>query len=279
MTTQQEKAALFLKLHHEGEGLLLPNAWDCASARLFEEAGFPAIATTSSGIAFSNGYRDGQQISRDEMLRVVGRIVAAVKVPVTADVEAGYGSKPEDVAKTIKSVIEVGAVGVNLEDNTGRFQSLYSIEAQVERIAAAREAAKQGGVHVVINARTDTYLFQIGAEETRLEETLKRSRAYLQAGADSIFVPGVVDPSLVQVLVREIPAPLNILAGANAPSAPELFKLGVRRISIGGAAMQATMGLVRDIARELREQGTYTKFAGQSYTFADAWNLFGGSEG
>ena len=276
MTIQQEKAALLLKLHQKGENLLLPNAWDCASARLFEEAGFPAIATTSSGIAFSNGYRDGQQISRDEMLRVVGRIVATVQIPVTADVEAGYGPKPEDVATTIKGVIEAGAVGVNLEDNTGRGNPLYSIEAQVERIVAAREAAKLGGVHVVINARTDTYLYRIGAEENRLDETLQRARTYLQAGADSIFVPGVTDLSLIEVLVREIPGPLNILAGANAPSAPELFKLGVRRISIGGAAMQATMGYVRDIARELREQGTYTQMAQHPYSHNDATNLFEG---
>jgi 2-methylisocitrate lyase-like PEP mutase family enzyme len=278
MTSQNEKAELLLKLHQEGESLLLPNAWDCASARLFETAGFPAIATTSSGIAFSNGYRDGQQISRDEMLHVVGRIVAAVQAPVTADVEAGYGPKPEDVATTIRGVIAAGAVGVNLEDNTGRFQPLYPIEEQVERITAAHEEAQREGVHLVVNARIDTYLRQVGTEETRLEETLKRARAYLEAGADSIFVPGVLDLSLIEVLVREIPAPLNILARPGGPSAPELFKLGVRRISIGGSAMFATMGLVRDIARELREHGTYENIAQHSYTFADAWNLFGGNE-
>ncbi len=271
MTSQAAKAELLLKLHEKGASLLLPNAWDSASARLFEEAGFPAIATTSGGIAFAYGYPDGQHISRDEMLQAVARIVAAVQVPVTADAEAGYGPKPEDVAITIQGVIDAGAVGANLEDNTGRSEPLYTLEAQVERITAAREAA---GLAFAINARTDVYLYQIGAEETRLEETLRRARAYLEAGATSIFVPGILDPAIIQVLVREIPGPLNILAGPGGPSARELFQLGVIRISIGSSAMVATMGLVRDIARELREQGTYEQIALHPYSHAEASKLF-----
>jgi 2-methylisocitrate lyase-like PEP mutase family enzyme len=277
MTSQSEKAELLLKLHDKGASLLLPNAWDCASARLFEEAGFPAIATTSGGIAFAYGYPDGQQISRDEMLQAIARIVAAVQIPVTADIEAGYGPTPVDVATTIQGVIAAGAVGVNLEDNTGRFQPLYALEEQVERITAAREAATRAGLGLVINARIDTYLFQIGAEETRLEETLRRARAYLEAGATSILVPAVLDPSLIQVLVREIPGPLNILAGPGGPSAPELFRLGVTRISIGSKAMVATMGLIRDIARELREQGTFEQIALHPYRHAEASKLFAGN--
>ena len=202
---------------------------------------------------------------------------AAVKVPVTADVEAGYGPKPEDVATTIRDVIAAGAVGVNLEDNTGRNQPLYPLEAQVERIAAAREAATHHGLALVINARTDVYLHQIGAAATRLEETLRRARAYLEAGATSIFVPGVLDPAIIQVLARDIPGPLNILAGPGGPSARELFALGVTRISIGSKAMLATMGLVREIARELHDQGTYEMLALYPYSYAEATDLFAGS--
>jgi 2-methylisocitrate lyase-like PEP mutase family enzyme len=171
-------------------------------------------------------------------------------------------------------VIEAGAVGVNLEDNTGRGNELSPLEQQVERLAAAREAARSGGVHVVINGRIDTYLYQAGEAATRLEDTLKRARAYHQAGADSIFVPGVTDLALIEVLVREIPAPLNILVRPGAPSAPELFAVGVKRLSIGGAAMQATMGLVREIARELREQGTYTNMAAHPFSHAEGTKLF-----
>ncbi|GHO92109.1 2-methylisocitrate lyase [Reticulibacter mediterranei] len=272
--TQRDKADQLLRLQQPHSSLLLPNAWDVVSARLFEEAGFAAIGTTSAGIAFAQGYTDGQQISRDEMLSIIARIAAAVRVPVTADIEAGYGHSPEEVAKTIEGVIAAGAVGVNLEDNTGILKPLYTLEEQVERIRAAREAASNADLLLVINARIDTYLFQIGQEATRLEDTLRRARAYLEAGANSIFVPGVIDPALIQVLVREIPGPLNIMAGPGAPSAPQLFQLGVARVSIGGAAMLATMGLMRDIAQELHTQGTYEQMAQHAYDFTAAWKLF-----
>ncbi len=273
MASQQEKAQQLLTLHDKGGNLLLPNAWDSSSARLFEEAGFPAIATTSSGVAFANGYGDGQQISRDEMLAVVRRISAAVNIPVSADVEAGYGATAEDVAITVRGVIQAGAVGINLEDNTGYGNPLFSIDEQVKRIAAGREAANQAGIPLVINARTDTYLYQIGAAETRMSDTLDRAKAYLEAGASSIFVPGVIDQATIEQLVAGIDGPVNILVGPGSPAAPELFGWGVRRISIGGSAMQATMGLVRDIARELRETGTYEKIAQYAFTHGEAQQL------
>jgi 2-methylisocitrate lyase-like PEP mutase family enzyme len=272
---QQEKAELLLSLQQKGAGLLLPNVWDVASARLFEEAGFAALGTTSAGIAFSLGYPDGERIRREEMVQVIRRIVAAVQRPVTADIEAGYGSAPEDVAQTIQAVITAGVAGVNLEDNTGNTEKpLYELEAQGARIAAARQEAKLVGLSLVINARIDTYLFEVGEESTRLEETLRRARAYLEAGADSIFVPGVIKPGLIQTLVREIPGPLNIMVAPGAPSAPELFKLGVARISIGAAAILATMGLVREVANELHTEGTYENLAQHAYGIGAAMRLF-----
>lgn len=266
MATQFEKAELLLSLHQK-KGLLLPNAWDIASARIFEAAGFPAIATTSAGVAFALGYPDGQKISRDEMLDVVGRIAAAVNVPVTADVEAGYG----DVRATIRGVIASGAVGVNLEDGVNHTH-LATLESQIQLISDAR--AEAGNLPLVINARIDNYLLQIGAPESRLEEALRRANAYLKAGASSIFVPGVHDPGLIQTLAREIPGPLNILVGPGAPSAPELFKIGVARISVGSSVMTATMGLVRDIANELKSTGTYEQIAAHKFTYGDATKLF-----
>jgi 2-methylisocitrate lyase-like PEP mutase family enzyme len=271
MTSQAEKAALFLQMHHKGSTLLLPNGWDIASVKVFEAAGFPAIGTTSAGVAFANGYTDGQQISRDEMLTQIKRMVAAVDVPLSADIEAGYGPTPDDVAATVKGVVEAGAAGVNLEDNNGMPNALYGIEAQENRIKAARHTA---GSTLVINARIDTFLHQVGPEASRLDETLFRATAYLEAGADCIFVPGVVDAPTIETLVKEIPAPLNIMAGPGAPSAPELFKLGVTRVSVGVAAMLATMGLVRDMANELRATGTYEQMNRHPYGYGEASTLF-----
>jgi 2-methylisocitrate lyase-like PEP mutase family enzyme len=271
MVSQAEKAALFLQMHHKGSTLLLPNAWDVASACVFEAAGFPAIGTTSAGVAFANGYPDGQQIRRDEMLAQIKRMVAAVDVPVSADIEAGYGPSPDDVAATIKGVIDAGGAGVNLEDNNGMPNALYGIEAQEHRLKAARDTA---GSALVINARIDTFLHQVGPEANRLEETLLRAKAYLAAGADCIFVPGVVDAPTIEKLVSQINAPLNIMAGPGAPSAPELFKLGVARVSVGVAAMLATMGLVRDMANELRQTGTYEQMAQHPFSYPEASKLF-----
>lgn len=272
---QQAKAELLFSQQQKGAGLLLPNAWDVASARLFEEAGFAALGTTSAGIAFALGYPDGERIKREEMVQVIRRIVAAVQVPVTADIEAGYGSEAEDVAQTMQAVIAAGVAGVNLEDSTGNADTpLYELEAQGTRIAAARQEAKLAGLSLVINARIDTYLFQVGEESIRLQETLRRARGYLEAGADSIFVPGVIEPGLIQTLVCEIPGPLNIMVAPGAPLVPELFKLGVARISIGPAAMLATMGLMREIANELRAEGTYEQLTQHTYGIGDAMRLF-----
>jgi 2-methylisocitrate lyase-like PEP mutase family enzyme len=272
MTTQTDKAERLLQLHQSGR-LLLPNAWDVGSARIFEAEGFPAIATTSAGVAFAQGYPDGQRIGRDEMLAIVARIAAAVQVPVTADVEAGYGHAPADVAETMRAVVASGAVGVNLEDNNGTPDPLYPLDVKVARLKAARAQADGTGIHLVINARIDTYLLGAGKPETRFDETIRRANAYLGAGVDSIFVPGVVDVPTVQALVQAIPAPLNILAGAGAPSAPELFALGVKRISVGSSPMLATMGLTRAIARELHTQGTYENIAAYPYSYREAMQL------
>jgi len=277
--TQREKAELLLQIHQPGSSLLLPNAWDAASARLFEEAGFPAIGTTSAGIAYALGYPDGEEMERDEMVQAISRIASLVQVPVTADIERGYGPSSKDVADTIRGVIAAGAVGVNLEDGTGDpARPLYAIEVQAERIAAAREAANHADIHLVINARTDTYLAQVGEGQARLEETIQRGRAYLQAGADSIFVPFLINPAIIQIVVRDIAGPITLLAMPGGPSTPELFRMGVVRVSIGSRAMVATMGLVRKIAQELREHGTYEAMNHEVYRHAEAQALFASRE-
>ena len=277
--TQREKAEVLLRLQQPGSSLLLPNAWDAASARLFEAAGFPAIGTTSAGIAYSHGYVDGERIEPAVMFQAIARIASAVQVPVTADIEAGYGSSASDVAAAVQQAIAAGAVGVNLEDNThDATDPLYPIEAQANRIAAARAEADRAGIHLVINARTDTYLASVGEGQARLDETIRRGAAYLAAGADSVFVPLATDATIIEALVRGIPGPINILAIPGSLPAPELFTLGVTRVSIGDSAMLATMGLVAKIAHELREKGTYEAISRDFYGFTEARALFSGPQ-
>lgn len=260
---QKAKANAFRMLHRGGKILVLPNAWDVASARIIEEAEFPAIATTSAGIAFSLGYPDGQKISREEMLARVARIARAVRVPVTADVEAGYGDRPEDAAETTRAVIEAGAVGMNFEDATGDPQRpLFDLGLQTERIRAIRETVFKMGVLVVLNARTDVFLEQVGAPETRYDEVLRRGLAYRDAGADCIFVPGVRDAETIARLVRDLNCPVNILSGPGSLSVGELEKLGVARVSLGSAPMRATLGFLQRMAKELKTTGTYISIEG-----------------
>lgn len=245
--TQPQKAAHFRQLHHGPDILVLPNAWDAATARIFELAGFPAIGTTSGGIAASLGYPDGNQIPRDEMLEVVARIVRTVEVPVTADVESGYG----DPVATAKAVAAAGAVGMNLEDAIG--DRLLDLSAQV---AIIREIHALD-LPVVINARNDIYLANIGDPATQFARTVERLNAYREAGAGCLFAPGVRDAETIAALAGEVRGPLNILATVGTPPAGELHRLGVARVSVGSGPARAAFGLVRRIAAELRDQGSF----------------------
>ncbi len=252
----QEHAAAFRRLH-DGPGILvLPNAWDVITARVIESAGFAAIATSSAGVAWALGYADGERISRGEMLAVVRRIASSVRVPVTADMEAGYGTTPEAAAETARGVVAAGAVGLNLEDGTpdGR---LVDVALHQDRIRAVREAGKASGVPLVINARTDAFEVKEWSPAERLTAAVRRANAYRRAGADCLFVPHVSDAATIGQLAQEIDGPLNIIAGPPAPAIPELERLGVRRASLGPRVVQAALGLVRRAATELRERGTY----------------------
>jgi 2-methylisocitrate lyase-like PEP mutase family enzyme len=192
------------------------------------------------------------------MLAAVSRIATAVKVPVTADVESGYGDRPEDAAQTAFAVIEAGAVGMNLEDAAHHEErTLVDLALQLEKIAAVKGAARTSGVPIVLNARTDVYLLEIGKPESRCDEALKRLSAFRDAGADCLFVPGLRDAATIGRLVRELRCPVNILAGPGSPSVPELQRLGVARVSLGSSPIRATLGLLRRLAQELKTEGTY----------------------
>jgi 2-methylisocitrate lyase-like PEP mutase family enzyme len=227
---------------------VLVNAWDAASARLAEEAGSRAVATTSAGVAWSLGARDGDALARDEAVAAVGRVAAVVKVPVTADIESGFGADPEAVAETIRLVVAAGAVGVNVEDG------FRPVEEQSARLAAARAA---GGDALFINARIDEYLLGGGD----FDAAVARAHAYLAAGVDGIFVPGVVDPATIEELVAKIPAPLNVLVGPGAPKVPELARLGVARVSLGSGVASAAYAVMRRAAHETLTAGTYASLS------------------
>jgi 2-methylisocitrate lyase-like PEP mutase family enzyme len=238
----------FRRLHAE-RVLVLPNAWDAASARLVERAGAAAVATTSGAVAWSLGVPDGDRLPLDLLAGAVERIAAAVAVPVTADVESGG----PDVAATVRAVLAAGAVGVNLEDGGG------PVEAHRDRVAAARDA---GGRDLFVNARTDLYLVGIGDPDDRLTETISRAGVYAQAGADGIFVPGVTDPGVLRTLVAEIPLPLNVLAGPGAPPVDELAAIGVRRVSVGTGLAEVAYAAADRAARDLLATGTYGALEG-----------------
>jgi 2-methylisocitrate lyase-like PEP mutase family enzyme len=276
MDSQTNQAIQFRQLHRGPAVLILPNAWDVASARIFEEAGFPAIATTSAGIAFSLGYPDGQRIPREEMLARIGRIARAVQVPVTADVESGYGSTPDAAAMTTRELIQAGVAGMNLEDGSGNpARPLIDFQLAVEKITAARLAAIQLHAQIVINARTDVYLLPGGNPDADFSEALRRLVAFRDAGADCVFAPGLKDAETIGRLAKAVECPLNILAGVGTPSIPELKKLGVARVSLGAGPMRATLGLLRRIAVELKTSGTYSAMEG-AVPYAEVNKLLGG---
>jgi 2-methylisocitrate lyase-like PEP mutase family enzyme len=274
-STQRERAQRFLRLHDGPDVLVVGSVWDPGSAVVFEGEGFEALATSSAGVAYSLGYPDGERIPRDEMLAAIARVVRATRLPVSADVEMGYGRSEREVSQTCHGVLEAGAIGVNLEDATGDAdRPLVEPELQVEKIRAVRAMADSFGVHLVINARTDVYLLRVGEEPARFAEAVRRTKLYRQAGADCLFVPGVADRVTIGRLVREIDGPLNVLAVGGTPPVAELATLGVRRVSQGSGPARAALATARRSARELRTRGTYTGYTADAISYAEANRLF-----
>jgi 2-methylisocitrate lyase-like PEP mutase family enzyme len=257
----RDQAEAFSRRHRSGEIVVLPNAWDPGSAALMAAAGFPVIATTSAGIAYARGCRDGERLGRVGMMECVAAIIARSPVPVTADLEAGYGPAPEDVAETVRQAIGIGLVGGNIEDSDPRSGGLLDLDLAVARIRAGRAAAERLGVPFVLNARTDPYLVAGGNADTKFAEAVRRANAYLMAGATCAFVPGPGDRPTVERLVVAIDGPLNVLgafAGRPSMALDELRRLGVRRVSIGGSLMLSVLTHVRQTLAGIRERGDFS---------------------
>jgi 2-methylisocitrate lyase-like PEP mutase family enzyme len=259
---QKKKAELFLKFHQGEEILVLLNSWDTGSSKLIEACGYKAIATTSMGIAASMGYPDCQVIRLAEMINAITGIVQAVTVPVTVDIEAGYGNTLDEIISSVEKIIATGIVGINIEDSIDLSPALVDDVQFCERISAIRALSNSLGFHLVINARTDSFYTSSTSTREKLNESIRRGNKYREAGADCIFVQPVGEKETISTLVREIKAPINILAnpgmgGVRPPSISELQDLGVARVSLGSGLMRATLALIKKVADELSEKGTY----------------------
>ncbi|MEN7432538.1 isocitrate lyase/phosphoenolpyruvate mutase family protein [Chromobacterium sp. TRC.1.1.SA] len=270
------RAQTFRRLHQGSRPLLLPTVWDALSARVFEQAGFPALATSSAAVAWSLGYRDGGELPREELLAAVARIVRVLQAPLSVDLEDGFGDTPAQVADTVAAVVRAGAAGVNLEDGrydaAGRF-SLRDADEMRERLQAARAAADALEVPIFINARTDLFLHGAGPAEVRFDETLARARLYLDSGADGVFPMGLSDPALLAKLCAALPAPVNAAAMPGLPGLAELSALGVARVSTAIGPALVAMQALSQTAAVLWDDGDLSALA-TSLSYPDAQALF-----
>lgn len=275
MNSQRQFALTFQKMHHDNSLFILPNAWDAGSAYIFEKAGYKAVATTSAGIAYSLGYADGEVITFDDVLRVVHQITRRISVPLSVDIERGYATTAHGVAANVRSVIEAGAVGINIEDgHPGDEPHLENVNKQIQKISHIAALKKELGIPFVINARTCSYLLKIGNEATRITSVIERCNAYVSAGADCIFIPGALDQKTVATLVQEIDAPINILATPAVDNIKAMQAIGVRRLSLGSAPVRTAYAALVDIASSIQDNHNLNSRFGHSFSYAEANNFF-----
>jgi 2-methylisocitrate lyase-like PEP mutase family enzyme len=274
---QHARGAAFAALHEGPGAFVIPNPWDAGTARLLTSLGFSALTTTSAGLAFSLGLRDGENlISREQTLANARAVIAATHLPVAADLENGFSAEPEGVAGTIRLAAQAGLVGGSIEDATGIPEApLHGFEASVERIEAAVEAARSLGFRFTLTARAENYLHG----NPDLKDTIRRLQAFEAAGADVLYAPGLPDAESIRIVCSEVGKPVNVLAGGSpqGPSVTELVELGVRRISLGSNLYKAAVTGLVSAARELRDQGTY-EFSRGALTYGDIQDVMAGEQ-
>jgi 2-methylisocitrate lyase-like PEP mutase family enzyme len=271
MRTQEQKAAAFRALHERDGAFIIPNPWDRGTAKLLAHLGFEALATTSAGYAFSVGQRD-YSIGRDEMLEHVRAIVSATDLPVSADLENGFGDDPQAVAATFRVAAATGLVGGSIEDSTGKPENpIYERERAAARVRAAVEVARSLPFPFTLTGRAENYLW--GRPD--LQDTIKRLQAYQEAGADVLYAPGLVSKDDIAAVVRSVDRPVNVLMGLQGAqfSLAELAEIGVKRVSVGSALSRAALGAFLRAAREMHEHGTFS-FAGEAVSYRDLTALF-----
>lgn len=271
--TQVKYAETLRRLHHTDAVLLLPNAWDAGSAALFAHCGFGAIATTSGGVAWALGHQDGEQVPLQDVLSVVRRITHTVALPVTVDFESGYGTEPAQVADAVRALIATGAVGVNLEDGMPGHGPQRSVRESAERIRAARQAAAQAGIPLVINARIDNWMHAVDVPSAPLADALARAAAYRAAGADCLYPIGLGDKATIAAFARAAGMPVNVMAGAGGMDLTELHRIGVARVSTATRFATLALGAMRQVAQQILLSGSFDALAGD-FSYKDAQQLF-----
>ncbi len=273
MSSQAEKAEAFRSLHDRKRVLILPNAWDVPSSRVFENEGFLAVATSSAGMLVSLGYPDGEEIPQREFVSAVGRIAKVLSVPLSVDVVGGFGNTPEGVARSVKAVVNAGAVGINIEDFVHSFKKLLPVEKQAARLRALVKLRKTLKVPFVINARTDALRFALGGGEEKFEEAVRRAKAYRDVGADCVYPMGLTEPDAISRFVRALDFPVNVMVRRGLPPVRELQRLGVARVSFGPSASYAALGLLHRASKEVREKGTYETLVDGAISFDELNSL------
>ena len=273
MRSQKDKARDFRELHHGKRILILPNAWDVPSARVFENEGFPAVATSSAGLMVSLGYPDGEVMGRNEFVSAVERIARILAVPLSVDIVAGFGKTTKEVVATVRAILKAGGIGINIEDFAHATKTLFPVERQIENVKAIRRLGVTVGVPLVINARTDALRFGIGDEEAKFEEAVRRAIAYRDAGADCVYPMGLTEAASIRRFVKELEFPINVMVRKDLPPVGELERLGVARVSFGPSASYAAMGLLKRAAHEVLERGTYQNLVDGAISFDDLNSL------
>jgi 2-methylisocitrate lyase-like PEP mutase family enzyme len=272
MENHMLKNDTFRKLH--SDFFILPNAWNAISAKILEECGFKAIGTTSAGIAASSGYQD-RTIPFQTAVATIEQIIKAVDVPVTVDMEDGYGESIQEILQNVRQMISIGATGINLEDSTMDSKDpLYDISVQQKKIAAIKELCIKEGIPIFLNARTDLYWCKIGDPSLRIHKTIKRAKAYEKAGADGIFVPGISSIEEIQLLRSEISCPINLLAAANTPSVSKLKEIGIQRVSCGSAPFRATMTFLKNAGEKLLNHENFLPITSDVLSYQEVDHLF-----
>ncbi|TMI64044.1 isocitrate lyase/phosphoenolpyruvate mutase family protein [Candidatus Bathyarchaeota archaeon] len=271
--SQKDKAQDFRGLHHGKRILILPNAWDVPSARVFEDEGFPAVATSSAGLMVSLGYPDGEVMGRPEFMSAVERIARVLSVPLSVDIVAGFGKTTKEVVATVKAILKAGGIGINIEDFAHATKKLFPVERNVENVKAIRRLGDAVGVPLVINARTDALRFGTGDDEAKFEEAVRRATAYRDAGADCVYPMGLTEAGSISRFVKELDFPINVMVRKGLPPVSHLERLGVARVSFGPSASYATMGLLKRASKEVLEKGTYQNLVDAVISFDELNSL------